>query len=227
MMKNQVSVIFMLAGILFTTCLLLANILAIKIIQIGPFAAPAGVLIFPVAYIINDVIAEVWGYKKARLIIWAGFSMNIMMVLFFSLSIALPSAAFWSDQSTFAKILGSTPRIVFASITSYLVGSFLNAFIMSRMKIISHGRHFGFRAIVSTMAGETADSLLFISLAFAGTFPVRSIIIMITTQALLKTVYEIIILPFTAMVVKWVKKKENQDVFDNTVSYNPFKVAEV
>ena len=142
MMKNQVSVIFMLAGILFTTCLLLANVLAIKIIQIGPFAAPAGVLIFPVAYILNDVIAEVWGYKKARLIIWAGFSMNILMVLFFSLSIALPSAIFWTDQSTYAKILGSTPRIVFASITSYLVGSFLNAFIMSRMKSHQPGEAF-------------------------------------------------------------------------------------
>jgi len=227
MMKNQVSVVFMLAGILFTTCLLLANILAIKIIQIGPFAAPAGVLIFPVAYILNDVIAEVWGFKKARLIIWAGFAMNLLMVLFFSLSIALPSAIFWTDQSTYAKILGSAPRIVFASITSYLVGSFLNAFIMSRMKILSKGKNFGFRAIISTMVGETADSLLFISLAFAGSFPFRSIIIMIATQALLKTVYEILILPFTALVVKWVKRKEDQDVFDNDISYNPFKVIEV
>jgi uncharacterized integral membrane protein (TIGR00697 family) len=226
-MKNQVSVIFMLAGILFTTCLLLANILAIKIIQIGPLAAPAGVLIFPVAYILNDVIAEVWGYKKARLIIWAGFTMNILMVLFFSLSIALPSAIFWTDQSTYAKILGSTPRIVFASIASYLVGSFLNAFIMSRMKVISQGRHFGFRAIISTVAGETADSFLFISLAFAGTFPFHSIMIMIATQALLKTLYEIVILPFTAMVVRWVKKKEDQDIFDNSISYNPFKIIEV
>lgn len=227
MMKNQVSVTFMLAGILFTTCLLLANILAVKIIQIGPFAAPAGVLIFPVAYILNDVVAEVWGYRKARLIIWAGFAMNILMVLFFSLAIALPSAIFWTDQQTYAKILGSTPRIVFASIASYLVGSFLNAFIMSRMKIISQGKHFGFRAILSTMAGETADSLLFISLAFAGTFAFRSIIVMIATQALLKTIYEILILPFTAIVVKWVKKKERQDVYDHSVSYNPFRIVEV
>jgi len=227
MMKNQVSVIFMLAGILFTTCLLLANILAIKIIQIGPFAAPAGVLIFPVAYILNDVIAEVWGYKKARLIIWAGFSMNILMVLFFSLSIALPSSAFWTDQSIYAKIIGSTPRIVFASLISYLVGSFLNAFIMSRMKINSLGKNFGFRAIVSTIVGESADSLIFISLAFGGMFPVKAILIMIVTQAMLKTLYEIIILPFTALVVRWVKRKENQDVFDNAISYNPFKIIEV
>jgi len=226
-MKNQVSVTFMLAGILFTTCLLLANILAIKIIQIGPFATPAGLLIFPVAYILNDVIAEVWGYRKARLIIWTGFAMNLLMVVFFSLSIALPPAAFWTDQPMYSKILGYTPRIVFASIMAYLVGSFLNAFIMSRMKIISKGKHFGFRAVISTMAGETADSFIFIFLAFAGTFPFKSIILMIATQAMLKTVYEILILPFTAFVVKWVKKKENQDVFDNSVSYNPFKIIEV
>jgi len=226
-MKNQVSVIFMLAGILFTTCLLLANILAIKIIQIGPFAAPAGVLIFPVAYIINDVIAEVWGYRKTRLIIWTGFAMNLLMVLFFSLSIAVPPATFWTDQQTYAKVLGSAPRIVFASITSYLVGSFLNAFIMSRMKILSKGKNFGYRAVISTLAGESADSLLFISLAFAGTFSFQAIIIMIATQALLKSIYEMLILPFTVLVVRWVKRKEEKDVFDHAISYNPFKVIEV
>jgi uncharacterized integral membrane protein (TIGR00697 family) len=127
----------------------------------------------------------------------------------------------------YSKILGSTPRIVFASITAYLVGSFLNAFIMSRMKIVSQGKNFGLRAVLSTLGGETADSLLFISLAFAGTFPLGSILTMIATQALLKTVYEILILPFTTLVVGWVKRKEHQDVFDHSVSYNPFKIVEV
>ena len=226
-MKNQVSVTFMLAGILFTTCLLLANILAVKIIQIGPWAAPAGVLIFPIAYILNDVIAEVWGYRKARLIIWSGFAMNILMVLFFSLAISLPFAHFWTDQQSFAKIIGSTPRIVFASIMAYLVGSFLNAYIMSRMKVRSQGKNFGLRAIVSTLAGESADSFIFISVAFAGIFQARSLIIMIATQALLKTIYEIIVLPLTTIVVNWIKKVENQNVFDRSISYNPFKVGEV
>lgn len=226
-MKNHVSIFFMLAGILFTTCLLLANILAIKIIQIGPWAAPAGVLIFPLAYILNDVIAEVWGYRKARLIIWSGFVMNLLMVLFFSLAIAMPSAAFWTDQPIFAKIIGSTPRIVLASILAYLSGSFLNAFIMSRMKIYHQGRKFGVRAIVSTIAGETVDSFLFITVAFAGVFPVKALVVMIITQALMKTIYEILVLPFTTMIVVWVKKYENQDVFDDSVSYNPFKIAEV
>jgi uncharacterized integral membrane protein (TIGR00697 family) len=226
-MKNQVSVIFMLAGILFTTCLLLANILAIKIIQIGPWAAPAGVLIFPLAYVLNDVITEVWGYKKARLIIWSGFAMNVLMVLFFSLAIIVPSAAFWTDQTIFAKIIGTTPRLVFASIIAYLAGSFLNAFVMSRLKIYHEGKKFGLRAIVSTLAGETADSLIFISVAFAGLFSAKALMVMIATQALLKTIYEIIVLPLTTVVVLWVKKVENQDVFDESISYNPFKIVEV
>jgi queuosine precursor transporter len=217
----------MLTGILFTTCLILANILAVKIIQIGPWAAPAGVLIFPVAYILNDVIAEVWGYKKARLIIWSGFAMNILMVLFFSLAIVLPSASFWSDQAIFAKIIGSTPRIVFASITAYLVGSFFNAFVMSRMKIYQKGKNFGYRAIASTIVGESADSLIFITVAFAGLFPLKALIIMIMTQALLKTLYEIIVLPLTTLVVVWVKKVENLDVFDKSISYNPFNIFEM
>jgi queuosine precursor transporter len=226
-MKNQVSVAFMMAGILFTTCLILANILAVKIIQIGPWAAPAGVLIFPFAYILNDVIAEVWGYKKARLIIWSGFAMNILMVLFFSLAIAIPSAPFWTNQQSFETIVGTTPRIVFASLMAYLVGSFLNAYVMSRMKIHSQGKNFGIRAIVSTIAGETTDSIIFISIAFVNIFPVNAIIIMIATQALLKTIYEILILPLTTAVVKWIKKMEKLDVYDKSISYNPFKITEV
>lgn len=217
----------MLAGILFTTCLILANILAVKIIQIGPWAAPGGVIIFPVAYILNDVIAEVWGYKKARLIIWTGFAMNILMVLFFVLAINLPAAPFWTNQSMFAQVLGTTPRIVFASIMAYLVGSFLNAYIMSRMKVFSKGKNFGLRAIVSTIFGEFADSLIFISIAFAGLFAIKALIVMITTQALLKTLYEVIVLPFTTVVVRWIKRIENQDVYDESISYNPFKIVEV
>lgn len=226
-MKNQVSVFFMMAGILFTTCLILANILAVKIIQIGPWAAPAGVLIFPVAYLLNDVITEVWGYRKARLIIWTGFAMNLLMVLFFSFAVALPSASFWNDQQAFAKIAGTTPRIVCASILAYLVGSFLNAFVMSRMKIYHEGKKFGLRAIASTLAGESADSTLFISVAFAGVFALKALLVMILTQALLKTLYEIAVLPLTSLVVIWVKKAERLDTFDNSISYNPFRIAEV
>jgi hypothetical protein len=217
----------MLAGILFTTCLILANILAIKIIRIGTLAAPAGVLIFPLAYIVNDIIAEVWGYKKARLIIWTGFTMNLIMVLFFSLSIAIPPAPFWNGQNEYESILGTAPRMVVASIISYLAGSFFNALIMSRMKIRSNGKHFGWRALISTIAGEGTDSILFITLAFAGSFPIKAVLTMIVTQASMKILYEIIVLPLTAVLVRFIKKTERQDAYDTGISYNPFKIAEV
>lgn len=217
----------MLAGILFTTCLLLSNILAVKIITIGSWAAPAGVLVFPLAYILNDVIAEVWGYRKARLIIWAGFAMNILSVLFFTASIAMPSAPFWPNQEAYQSIIGTAPRIVLASLSAYLAGSFLNAYVLSKMKVKSAGKNFGFRAIVSTLAGESIDSILFIIIAFAGIFPATAMLAMILTQALLKTAYEIIILPLTSVVVKKIKQIEGIDTFDEAISYNPFVIDEV
>ncbi|MCG6186566.1 queuosine precursor transporter [Maribellus maritimus] len=226
-MNNKVSVLFMLAGILFATCLLISNILASKIIMIGPWSAPAGVLIFPLAYIINDVIAEVWGYRKARLIIWAGFGVNLLAVLFFSMAVAVPSAPFYEGQNAFASVLGNTPRIVAASLLAYLFGSFLNAFVMSKVKVITEGKSFSLRAIVSTLAGESIDSLIFILVAFAGVFPVNVLLGMIVTQAVIKTVYEIIVLPLTLVVVKKVKQLEGEDTFDYSVSYNPFRLRQI
>ena len=226
-MKKEVSVIFMLAGILFATCLLISNILATKILMIGSWAAPAGVLIFPIAYILNDVITEVWGFKKARLIIWTGFVVNILAVLFFTLGIVIPGAPFWQNQEAFSTVLGNTPRIVIASLSAYLIGSFLNAFVMSRMKVMTKGKGFSGRAIVSTLAGESADSLIFISIAFAGVFPIGVLITMIFTQATLKTVYEILILPVTIWVVNFVKRVEGVDAYDTDLSYNLFCLKEI
>ena len=226
-MKNKVSILFMLAGILFAACLLVSNILASKIMMVGPWSAPAGVLVFPLAYIINDVIAEVWGYRKARLIIWAGFGVNLLAVLFFSLGIVATPAPFFGSQEAFATVLGNTPRIVAASLLAYLVGSFLNAYIMSRFKVLTRGKGFSVRAIVSTLVGEVADSLIFITVAFAGIFPAGVLFTMVLTQAIIKTVYEIAVLPLTVWVVGKVKKLEGEDVFDDAVSYNPFKLSEV
>jgi len=226
-MKREVSVIFMLAGILFATCLLISNILATKILMIGPWAAPAGVPIFPIAYILNDVITEVWGFGKARLIIWTGFAVNILAVLFFTAGIVIPGAPFWQNQEAFATVLGNTPRIVVASLSAYLIGSFLNAFVMSRMKVATKGKGFGLRAILSTLVGESADSIIFVSIAFAGIFPIGVLLTMIFTQAVLKTVYEILILPITMGVVGFVKRIEGVDVFDANLSYNLFRVKEI
>jgi queuosine precursor transporter len=226
-MKKSVSVLFMFAGILFAICLLISNILATKIILVGPWAAPAGVLIFPIAYIINDVIVEVWGYQKARLIIWSGFAVNLLAALFFTLAIVVPAAPFWQNQSAFSTILGSTPRIITASLLAYLTGSFLNAFVMSKVKVLMKGKDFSVRAILSTLVGETADSFIFIVIAFAGNLPLNILIGMIFTQACIKTVYEIVILPFTILVVKWVKKVEGADTYDESISYNPFSINQI
>jgi uncharacterized integral membrane protein (TIGR00697 family) len=226
-MKREVSVLFMLAGILFATCLLISNILATKIMMIGPWAAPAGVLIFPIAYILNDVITEVWGFKKARLIIWTGFAVNILAVLFFTMGIVIPGAPFWQNQEAFSTVLGNTPRIVVASLSAYLIGSFLNAMIMSRMKVATKGKGFSGRAIASTLVGESADSIIFITIAFAGVFPFGVLITMIFTQAMLKTVYEILILPVTIWVVGFVKRVEGVDTFDEGLNYNLFKLKEI
>lgn len=226
-MKKTVSVLFMFAGILFAICLLISNILATKIILIGSWAAPAGVLIFPIAYIINDVIVEVWGFQKARLIIWSGFAVNILAVLFFTLALVVPAAPFWKNQEAFATILGSTPRIIAASLLAYLTGSFLNAFVMSKVKILMKGKDFSVRAILSTLVGEAADSFIFITIAFAGNLPFNVLIGMIFTQACIKTVYEIVILPFTIIVVKWVKKVEGVDAYDESISYNPFSINQI
>ncbi|MEL7587264.1 MAG: queuosine precursor transporter [Prolixibacteraceae bacterium] len=226
-MQNKVSVLFLVAGILFAACMLIANILASKIIMIGPWAAPAGVVVFPLAYIINDVIVEVWGYGSARLIIWAGFGVNILAALFYMIGIALPSAPFYEGQEAFRMILGSSVRIVIASLIAYLAGSFLNAFVMSRFKLMTNGRNFSLRAIVSTVAGEGADSVIFISIAFAGIFPLKMILTMIVSQALLKIAYEIVVLPVTVLVVNKVKSLEGEDVFDRGVSYNPFRIKQI
>jgi hypothetical protein len=226
-MNKQVSLIFMFLGILFASFLLISNILATKIIMFSPWAAPAGVLIFPVAYIINDVISEVYGFRKARLIIWAGFGINLLAILFFSLAIALKPAPFWQNQEAFATILGNTPRIMVASLSAYLIGSFLNAYVMSRVKILTKGKGFSIRAIVSTVIGELADSAIFITVAFAGVFPANVIFTMVFTQALIKIVYEIVALPVTSLVVAKIKKLENLDTFDYSVSYNPFKINQI
>ena len=221
-MKNKVSVLYMLAGILFAATLLISNIIATKIMMLGLWAVPAGVLVFPLAYILNDIITEVWGFGKARLIIWTGFAVNLLAVFFFSISIAVPSAPFWEGQDAFATVLGNTPRIVGASLLAYLMGSFLNAWVMSRFKVLTRGKGFSGRAIVSTLIGEGVDSAIFITVAFAGIVPFRSLLTMVAIQALVKTTFEIIVLPVTVWTTKKVKKAEGTDTFDFSVSYNPF-----
>lgn len=226
-MKRQVSLTFMVAGLLFTVCLIIANIIAQKTITVFGLNATAGILVFPVSYIVNDLIAEVWGYRKARLIIWYGFLMNFFVVLIFKLSILIPGNDFFQNQAAFESVLGASFRLTAASFLAFLVGSFVNAFIMSRMKIAQKGKGFSLRAVVSTFAGEGIDSLIFFFIAFAGMMPVPVLFQLTLHVAIIKTAYEILVLPFTVYLVKRIKKSENLDVFDDHVNYNPFKFKEV
>lgn len=227
MQKTNVTVPFMLLGILFNVCLVAANLLETKVVQLGGITATAGLIVFPISYIINDCIAEVWGFRKARLIIWSGFAMNFLVVLFAQLAVMLPAAPFWEGEEGFNFVFGMAPRIAFASFTAFLAGSFLNAYIMSRMKILSRGRHFSVRAIVSTLAGESADSLIFFPIAFGGIIPFRELLMMILTQAVLKSLYEVAVLPVTVRVVRYIKRIDGSDVYDENISYNILKVKDI
>ncbi len=226
-MKQKVSVPFMLLGILFNVCLIAANLLETKVIQIGSLTVTAGLLVFPISYIINDCIAEVWGFKKARLIIWSGFAMNFFVVALGLIAVAIPAAPFWEGEEHFDFVFGMAPRIVAASLMAFLVGSFLNAYVMSKMKVASRGRHFSARAILSTLAGETADSLIFFPVAFGGIIAWRELLIMMCIQIILKSMYEVIILPVTIRVVKAIKKIDGSDVYDTDISYNVLKVKDI
>ena len=226
-MKEKVSVPFMLLGILFNVCLIAANLLETKVIQVGSITVTAGLLVFPISYIINDCIAEVWGFKKARLIIWSGFAMNFFVVALGLIAVALPAAPFWEGEQHFDFVFGMAPRIVVASLLAFLVGSFLNAYVMSKMKVASGGRNFSARAIRSTVVGETADSLIFFPIAFGGLIAWPELLVMMGTQIVLKSLYEVIILPITIRVVKAVKRIDGSDVYDTDISYNVLKVKDI
>ncbi|HJD94911.1 MAG TPA: queuosine precursor transporter [Bacteroides togonis] len=226
-MKQKVSVSFMLMGIVFNVCLIAANLLETKVIQLGSLTVTAGLLVFPISYIINDCIAEVWGFRKARLIIWSGFVMNFFVVTLGLIAVSLPAAPFWEGEEHFNFVFGMAPRIVAASLMAFLVGSFLNAYVMSRMKIASRGRNFSARAIWSTVVGETADSLIFFPVAFGGVIAWRELAVMMGLQILLKSAYEVVILPVTIRMVKAVKRIDGSDVYDEGISYKVWKVKDI
>lgn len=208
--KKTVSVLFMLFSILFCVCLITANVLETKQISVGPFNITGGLIVFPISYIINDCVCEVWGYGKARMLIWTGFAMNFLFVTFGALCDLLPAAPYWDNEAGFHAIFGLAPRIAAASFVAFIIGSFVNAYVMSRMKISSGGRNFSARAILSTVYGETADSLIFFPLALGGVVPLRELPILIISQVVLKTLYEILVLPVTIRVVRATKRYEGE-----------------
>ena len=225
--KKTVSVLFMLFSILFCVCLITANVLETKQISVGPFNITGGLIVFPISYIINDCVCEVWGYGKARMLIWIGFAMNFLFVTFGALCDLLPAAPYWDNEAGFHAIFGLAPRIAAASFVAFIIGSFVNAYVMSRMKISSGGRNFSARAILSTVYGEAADSLIFFPLALGGVVPLRELPILIISQVVLKTLYEILVLPVTIRVVRATKRYEGEDVYDNNVNYSIWKICNI
>jgi uncharacterized integral membrane protein (TIGR00697 family) len=225
--KKTVSLLFLLFSILFCVCLIAANLLETKQIQVGPISLTGGLLVFPVSYIINDCVCEVWGYRKARFLIWVGFAMNALVVTLGALVDAIPGASYWTNDAGFHAVFGLAPRIAVASFVAFLCGSFVNAYVMSRMKLSSHGRNFSLRAVVSTIFGEGVDSVIFFPLALSGVVPLTELPWLMLWQVILKTVYEIIVLPVTIKVVNKVKEIEGVDVYDNGISYNAFRIFSI
>ena len=215
----------MLFSILFCVCLIAANLFATKQIALGSISVTGGLLIFPVSYIVNDCVCEVWGYRKMRLLIWTGFAMNFFFVMMGALCDWIPAAPYYENTEGFHGVFGLAPRVAAASFLAFLVGSFMNAYVMSRMKIAQHGEHFSLRAVMSTLVGETADSLIFFPLALGGIIPAEALVELMLWQIVLKTAYEVVILPLTIRVVEKLKGIEQEDVYDEGISYNVFKLA--
>ena len=225
-MKEKVSTAFLMMTVLFTVCLISSNLFASKVISLWGINLPGSVIVFPVSYILNDCIAEVWGYRKARLVIWIAFAMNFLVVLLGELVVLLPAASFWDGSAHFDYMFRQAPRVVIASLLAFLAGSTMNAMVLSKMKVADGGKRFGARAILSSLAGEGLDSLIFMPIAFWGT-PARTLLMMMIAQVTFKVCYEIIILPVTAWVVRRVKRVEDIDTYDTNISYNPFKIRDI
>lgn len=207
---------------LFVTCLITANLIAVKFVSFGFVSLPAAILVFPLSYIFGDILTEVYGYAAARRVIWLGFLCNLIFVFFVWVGQIMPSASFWQNQEAYVTILGYAPRILVASFLGYLVGEFANSAILSRLKVITGGRWLWARTISSTIVGEGFDTAIFIVVAFAGTSSFIPLIILYHWMA--KVAIEITATPLTYAVVGWLKRTEAIDTYDRQVNFNPFSI---
>jgi uncharacterized integral membrane protein (TIGR00697 family) len=217
---------FVIIVAVFVTCLITANIIAVKLVDLFGLILPAAIFIFPLSYITGDVLTEVYGYRQARKVIWLGFLCNVLVVVAIWIAQVLPAASFWDGQRAYERILGYTPRILMASFLAYLVGEFANSFVLAKLKIATQGRWLWMRTIGSTLVGQGLDSAVFIALAFAGTLPVQALTLAIVTQWLAKSAYEAAATPFTYLVVNFLKRREGMDTYDFETRFNPLLISE-
>ncbi len=221
--KREYTGIFVSLGMLYVTCLLISNIIAGKTWAVyGNIVVPAAVILFPVTYIMADVFTEVYGFDKMRLVIWGGFFCNLIAVLTYIIVIDLPYPASFLNQDAFAVVFGMTPRVLGASFVGYLFGEFSNSIVMSKLKIITKGEKLWMRTIGSTVIGEALDSVIFVSIAFAGTVPAKQLMTMILFQYLFKLGFEVVLTPVTYRVIAYLKKKEGIDTYDYDHKYRIF-----
>jgi queuosine precursor transporter len=223
--RSSFSHAFLLLVALFISCLIAANIIAVKVVEIFGLVLPAAIIIFPLSYILGDVLTEVYGYHQARRVIWLGFLCNLIVVAAIEAARVMPAAHFWEGQESFERILGYTPRLLVASFLAYLIGEFANAFVLAKMKIATGGRWLWTRTIGSTIIGQALDSAVFITLAFAGTIPSAVLASAIVTQWLVKSVYEALATPLTYAAVNFLKRAEGIDHYDLATRFNPFRIA--
>lgn len=207
-MTTKVSITYMVMCVIFCTAIIVSNLFATKIIEIGPFTTTAALIVFPLSYIANDCVTEIWGYSKARFMIWLGFFITLAFIALSAIAVALPEAPYWQGKAAFDFIFGLAPRITIASLAAFLVGSMLNAFVMSRLKIAYQSKGFSFRAITSSIIGESFDSLVFYPIAFIGLLPVSELFNLMLFQVLMKTVYEIVALPLTKRLIRYIESYE-------------------
>lgn len=207
--------------VFFVAVLLISNVASSKITQIGPLSLDGGTILFPLTYIFGDILTEVYGFKKARKVIWLGVFANILMAGTLMVVGMLPSSPDWPNQASYTAILGWTPRIVLASITAYFMGEYVNSVVLSKMKIITRGKWLWSRTIGSTVVGELVDTLIFITIAFAGVLPTNLLITLIISNYLFKTGVEIVFTPITYKIVNFLKKAEREDHYDKNILYTP------
>ena len=213
---------FVTLAAVFATSLVTSNLIAVKLFTLGPLVGlPAAVILFPITYIVGDVLTEVYGYSRARQVIWLGFGCNVLAVAAIWVAGQLPAAEFWVGQEAWNTILGIAPRILFASLVAYLIGEFANSYVLARMKLATGGRHLWARTIGSTVIGQGLDSTIFIVLAFWGILPPNVLLVTIATQWLVKSIYEALATPLTYYVCNALKRAEGIDFFDRDTRFNP------
>ncbi len=210
----------------FVAILLLSNLIgASKLATVGGYTFGAGILFFPLSYVIGDLLTEVYGYANARRCVWMGFAALVFMAFMSWVVVAMPPAASWTGQAAYESVFGSTWRIVAASVVAFWAGEFVNSFVLAKMKILTKGRMLWSRTIGSTVFGQAVDSAIFYPIAFLGVWETRDVLIVMVTNWLLKVLWEVLLTPVTYAVVGWLKAREGVDVFDQGTDFSPFAKA--